>query len=228
MKNKTVQISNLRALIRAHQHILNRPAGQPGIAVVHGAAGFGKTTAVLWLANEVNGLNLEASPLWTPRWMLSDIIRELGAQPPYLTQMRYEFIVHRLREEPRPIFIDEADRIARSEVLVETLRTIHDRTAAPIILVGMDQFKRRAAMRPQLARRIVKEVEFKPATLEDARLLARELCEIEMHDDLVAELHRRSHGSVGLLRNMLADAESAAKRNGTKIVRLADYVAKEA
>ena len=91
----------------------------------------------------------------------------------------------------------------------------------------MEQFKRRAAMRPQLHRRIVKEVEFKPATLEDAKLLARELCEIEIHDDLLAELHRRSSGSVGLLCNALADAESAAKRTGAKVLRLADY-AKEA
>ncbi len=223
MKSKTVQTTNLRALIRAHQQILSRSPGQPGIAVVHGAAGFGKSTAVLWLSNECNGLQLEASPLWSPRWMLSDIIKELGGSPPYLTQGRYEFIIESLRLDPRPIFIDEADRIARSEVLVETLRAIHDRTRAPIILIGMDQFKKRAAMRPQLHRRIVKEVEFKAMTIEDARLLARELCEIEIQDDLVADLKERSRGSIGLFRNMLADAETAARKNGAKVLRLADY-----
>lgn len=227
MKHKTVQISNLRALIRAHQSILNRPPGRPGMVMAHGPSGSGKTFANLWLANECNGLMLEASPLWSPRWMLSDIIAELGAQPPYLTQARYEFIVGELRKNPRPIFIDEADRIAKSELLVETLRAIHDRTAAPIILIGMEQFKRRAAMRPQLHRRIVKEVEFKPATLQDARELARELCEVEIHDDLVTELHRRTQGSVGLLCNELSNAESAARKIGSKVVRLADF-AKEA
>ena len=66
MKYKTVQISNLRALIRAHQAILNRAPGRPGMAIAHGPAGAGKTSACLWLYNECNGIYLEASPLWTP------------------------------------------------------------------------------------------------------------------------------------------------------------------
>jgi len=222
MKPKTVQTSNLKALIRAHQVVIGRPKGRPGMTIVHGKAGAGKTFAKLWLSNECNGLDIEASPLWTPRWMLSDIIHELGGQAPHSTQARYEFIVETLRVDPRPIFIDEADRIARSEILCETLRAIHDRTSAPIILIGMDQFKKRAMSRPQLKRRIVKEVEFKAPTLDDARLLARELCEIEIHDDLIVELHRRNE-SVGLLCNALADAESSAKRNGVKVLKLSDY-----
>ncbi len=224
MKHETLKTTNLRALIRAQEAILSRPKGKPGMVIVHGPAGFGKTLGTLWMANEYNGINLEANPLWTPRWMLADLVKALGALPPYSTQARYEFIVHALREDPRPIFIDEADRIAKSEVQSETLRAVHDGTGAPIILIGMDQFKRRAMSRPQLHRRIVREVEFKPATIEDARMLARDLCDkAEIYDDLVVELHRRSHGSIGILCNMLADAESSAKRNGVKILKLADY-----
>lgn len=223
MHLKTVLTTNLRALVRANERLQNIEGRQPRMMIVHGSAGFGKTTSITWTCNQCDGLFIEAKELWTPRWMLSDFMHELSASPSARCQEMYEFIAESLIKNPRPIFIDEADRIARREILVETLRELHDLTTAPIILVGMDQFKAHAAKRKQLARRIVCEVEFKPATIEDARLLARELCEIEVHDDLVQELHRRSGGSVGLLRNALADAEVSARRAGTKVLQLKDF-----
>jgi DNA transposition AAA+ family ATPase len=228
MRIKTVETGNLNALARAHEVATGlREQGKPGIEIVHGLSGLGKTTAIIFVANECDGVMIEAKPIWTPRWMLSDIMRELGAAPSNRSQEIFEFIVRDLKRNPRPIFIDEADRIAAREILVETLRAIHDATNVPFVLVGMDQFKRRAALRPQLARRVCREVEFKPATLDDARLLARELCEIEVADDVIVELHRRAHGSIGLLIGALGDAEKTAKKQGAKIVNLADF-AKEA
>jgi DNA transposition AAA+ family ATPase len=222
MKHEIVATTNLRALMRSHQAILDRPRGQPGISIVHGPSGYGKTQGLLWLANQSDGIMLEAKSLWTPRWMLADIISELGAQPAHLTQARYEFITATLAANPRPLFIDEADRLASRELLVETLREIHDRTHAPIVLVGMEQFKRRAQSRPQLRRRIVNEVEFKPCTTDDAKLLAK-LCEVEIEPGLLTDLHRRTSGSIGLLCNALAAAEATARRTGSKVVKLSDY-----
>lgn len=224
MKTKVAQISNVRAMMVAHEALLKRPSGMPGIAIVHGPSGFGKTTAVRWLANRVNAIFVNAVPLWTPRWMLSDLMRELAAQPTSSCQPMFEFIARALRENPRPIVIDEADYIAKRDVLVETLRTLHDLTSVPMLLVGMAEFKKRAAHRPQLHRRIIREVEFKPASAADAQTLADELCELTIHSDLVGKLHARSGGSVGLLVNQLAEAEAFARRHRLSALKLADYL----
>lgn len=223
MRIRICATANYKAGLSALVAAMARDAGIPGIILVHGTAGFGKTCVMGNLAIKSSALFLTASPLWKPRWMLSDVIRELGGQAPYSTQSRYEFIVGDLRKNPRPVFIDEADVIAKSELLVETLRAIHDQTAAPIVLIGMEQFKRHAAMRPQLNRRIIKEVEFKPSTFHDSRLMALELAEVQIADDLVEALHRKSRGSAGLFVKDLAAVEGFCRRRGLNNLALADY-----
>lgn len=213
MRSKTVPIANVRLLMAAMDFLMQRSPGQPGIGLVWGAPGYGKTSATKWMANKVNALLLNAWPTWSPSSLLGKLMEEMGARPLPRIQAMIDFLVRELIIRPRPIVIDEADFIADKPILVDTLRTLHDVVDVPIIMVGMGDFRRRAAHRPQLQRRIVRDVEFKPATLQDARQLADELCEVTIQDDLVAALHARGGGSVGLFVNELANAEFFARKH---------------
>src|SRR5699024_11974997 len=58
--------------------------GMPGMGLVHGETGTGKTTALTWLRNRphVNAVYVRALALWTP----SDIGREACREAEYVCQ----------------------------------------------------------------------------------------------------------------------------------------------
>lgn len=213
---KLVPTSNVKALARASELMASRAPGQSRIGLISGASGAGKSTAVIALANQVDGVVIEAKPIWTPRWMLADIVHELGGDPYPTSQPMFRWIVESLLATPRSLFVDESDRLAVREILVETLRSIHDATRSPIWLIGMDRFRRRATARPQLARRIAVEVEFRKATVEDALLIARECCEVEIAEEEVRAVHQRVGGNLGLFCNELTALENAARKAGAR------------
>jgi hypothetical protein len=75
---------------------------------------------------------------------------------------------------------------------------------------------------PQLERRITHRVEFKPCDLRDVRTMADTVCEIELADDLVRELHRATNGSVGLVRIALERLENLARRRTKRKLQFSD------
>lgn len=217
-------IANVRACVAAVDSLSNREPGQPGIGLIYGEPGLGKTATTRWLAVKIDAVFVTAKPLWTPTWMLSDLVTEMGGQPRTRCQPMFDCIARGLSARPRTVFVDEADAISDKRALQETLRVLHDLVLCPLVLIGgRPDFRRSASLHPQLERRVLREVEFKPAMLDDARLLARELSEVQIDDELIAELHRRSAGAVGEFVNQLAAAESWARRRAIRELRAADY-----
>jgi AAA domain len=224
MRNKLVQTANVKQLVAAQTALTSRAPGQPGIGVVYGPAGFGKSAAVRWLATLKSGIFVVALHLMTARSMLATLVTEAGGQPVWCAMGMFNFLREELKSRPRPIFIDEGDAIVDKLVLTETLRQLHDLSGVPLLLVGMGSFRRKLSMRPQLERRILHEVEFSALTAADAQLMATELSEVRLSDDLVRELHRRSGGSHGLFCNELERAEAFGKRARRSTLSLEDYI----
>jgi ABC-type uncharacterized transport system YnjBCD ATPase subunit len=80
MRNAIARVSNIVLLANATDALIQRAPGLPGIGLIHGPSGYGKSTAIAWLRNFVNGVHIRAWPTWTPTAMLSMIIKELGLQ----------------------------------------------------------------------------------------------------------------------------------------------------
>jgi DNA transposition AAA+ family ATPase len=212
MKDKIVVIDNIRKLIGATEELLERAPNTPGIGLVSGAVGLGKTTAARHICLLHDAVWVEAQPEWSPAWMMTDLAAEVGCGRFYSTQRNFEAIKRTLREFPRPIFIDEADRLCARMRLVETLRALHDATTAPLVLIGMSQLPTAIYAIPQVVSRLATAVEFEPCDLADTRLLARELAEIEIAEDLVKELHRQTGGEPRAIRIALQRLEALARR----------------
>jgi DNA transposition AAA+ family ATPase len=132
-------------------------------------------------------------------------------------------VVRALAMDNRPLFIDEADYLVAKPVLLEVLRGIHDVSSSPLILVGMETFKRDVTNREQLAGRISKWVEFQPASKDDARMLADELCEVAVGDDLLMQLHQKSKASIRRIVDGLARVETFARKKNLKKVSLSEW-----
>lgn len=215
MKNILAPVKNVAALSAAYEDLANRDSGVPGMGLVYGYTGAGKTTTVCWQMNQCNAIYVRANATWTPSAMLGKVMGELGAEPLFRGgAAMVDFIAQHMAQDGRPLFVDEADYLLSNLKMLETLRDIHDISGQPVMLVGMDGIQKRITQRQQLARRISHWVEFKPADLEDAHILARSVCEVKVAEDLLSHLHTEAKGSMGLMVVGLSRIESRARANG--------------
>jgi DNA transposition AAA+ family ATPase len=218
-----VNVRNVGRLAAAGDALLNRAYGMPGMGCIYGKTGYGKSTACAWYMNHCNGVYVRAMALWSPAAMLDTILRELDLHPRGSNAQKINHAVEQLSRTGRPLFIDEADYIVRTERMVETLRDFHDLALVPVVLIGMDELPRKIATLEKLSGRVSQWVHFRPCDLADASKLAAELAEVEVDDDLVAAVHKASAGSVRLIVVGLSRVEAFARARGAKRVSLADW-----
>jgi Cdc6-like AAA superfamily ATPase len=225
MKTRIAQVKNIRKVWRAAETLRTRSVGVPGIGLIWGPTGYGKTTAITWLANQprVNAVYVRAMATWTPSSMLAAMMRELDADPKNRCSAMVDHIVRRLAQEDRPLFVDEADYLADNRKLLDTLRDLHDMSTTPLILIGMKDFQRRVMAREQLAGRISQWLEFEPADLEDARTLVDEVCDVKVGDDLLAAMHRAAQGSMRGMVVAISRIESWARAENKPSVSMKEW-----
>lgn len=216
MKKRLAIVKNVLSLQLAYESLASRDVGIPGMGLVHGFTGAGKTTAIAWLVNQTNSVYVRAQAAWTPTAMLGSIMRELSAQPLGSRQgsaLMVAHIIEALGGASRALFVDEGDYLFQNLRMLETLRDIHDCAGVPVVIIGMEGIERRMTHRRQLARRISQWVQFLPADLADARTLADTVCEVDIDDDLLSVIHAEARGNVGLMTVGLARVEALAKAN---------------
>ncbi len=218
MRNKLAPTKNVASLQIAFEALATRDRGVPGMGLVYGYTGAGKTSAITALVNKTQGVYVRATSQWTPTAMLTTIMRELKADPLHRRQAMLDFITERLSATQRPLFVDEADYLSRHTEMLECLRDMHDLSGAPVVLIGMAHIEKRLVHKKQLTRRISHWVEFLPSDLEDARTLATTVCEVAIDDELLAQLHAEAKGSIGNMVVGMARIEVLAKANGWKSV----------
>lgn len=214
MKYVVAPVKNIVNGQSAFQTLDERAMGVPGMMLVHGEPGAGKTTFLAWMINQVNGVLVRANAVWTPNSMLAAIMSELGVDPLHSTAKMLNYITRELSDSGRPLFVDEANYLATNKKMLETLRDIHDMTDVPVVLCGAEKIERKLPRYPQLASRISQWVEFKPADLEDAQELVNSVCEVALAPDLVRHLHKQAGGSMRRMTVGLSRIESFARSNG--------------
>lgn len=217
MRTTVVTTKNIGRLVEASQALLTRTPGTPGIGLIFGKSGLGKTTATAWFVCQCDGVYVRALSTWTPASMLQAILKELDMSPVRnrCASMVVQ-IAEALRVTGRPVFIDEFDYIIEDKKMTETLRDIHDISMIPIILIGMEGAKRKVQLREQFVNRIAQFVEFKPTDYEDCKRLATELCEVEVEEELLKKLFVDSKGVVRLIVIGLDAIERRAKTLGVQ------------
>jgi len=213
MRRKLAQVTNVRNLLAAYDSLKERDPGVPGMGLLYGFTGAGKSTAIDWLIVQRRGVCVRAFATWTPYAMLAEIMQELGASPMGRSAAMARYIADELRRTDRPLFVDEADYLLHDTRMLETLRDLHDASDVPVMLIGMEGLDRKLAHRQQLCRRISQWVEFRPASPEDARILASTVCEVAVADDLLERLHTQAKGSIGLMVVGLSRVEAVARAN---------------
>src|SRR5208283_877287 len=134
MRNIFLETQNVGRFREALSVLEDIERGQPGLGVVWGRAGRGKTLCAREYAVRTGAVYLRVLQDWTPRAMLAALCRDLNGSEPHTVDRAKKIAVELIEKTRRTILVDEADRLKID--LIEHLRDVHDLTGAPIVLIG--------------------------------------------------------------------------------------------
>lgn len=223
MKPVFVKTKNVKNFVSTLANLQNRAKGVPGMALVYGEPGLGKTQAALWWVanNQEDAIYVSATQSMTTKWLLEEIIRELGDSPFYRTSEIFEQIVRELIKRPKVIIVDEIDYLAHEKSTIEMLRDIHDRTHTPIVLIGMAYADKKLKRYKHLYDRLSEILQFQKFPLEDTKNLINELSEVKF-DNSAIEYMQNCDNRFRQIVKIIDKAESFAKSNEITLIAQKD------
>lgn len=194
--NKRAPLRNVAAFSTLIQRVVERPFGVTGMALFSGEPGRGKTESAIQGANMYRAAYVECGQFTTARSLLLDILAELGdlRASGTINELIRQTIKKMAGDVKRPIIVDEAHHIANKR-FVDVLRELHDKSRAPVILIGEETLPKRLMLFPQVKDRMLEEVEAVPCDLEDFKLLVRSYCKVAISPDLAGLILKKTAGN---------------------------------
>ena len=213
MKKVFVKTNNVKRFITMMNNLQNRAEGVPGMGLVYGEPGLGKTQTINWWAFKNNAILVRCTQLMTARWLLTEILDEMGELSGYKISDCFKLVVRNLLVNPQIIIVDEVDYLTVDSRAVETLRDIHDKTNVPIILVGMINAKSRLKKFNHLYDRLSEIVKFEKFSKADIKTIVQELSKVEMTDCAIRYIYTNLNRFRQIVK-VINKAEIIAKANG--------------
>ncbi|WP_022944630.1 AAA family ATPase [Pseudoalteromonas ruthenica] len=215
MKTQIAIVNNVVETQMMVESLSGRAYGVPGIGLIYGDPGLGKTTATAFVVNRCNGIYIRATSGMSLAQLLRQVVKELSGPEYHSKELMLNYIVERMALESRPLFIDESDYLLNDKNTLESVRDIHDLTSCPVILIGMESVRRKLQRHKQFYNRISEWLEFKPATFDDLKTLVAAVVEpeISINEDLLQHLLEETDGEVRRIVTGLSKIEAMAKAN---------------
>lgn len=213
MTERIAPITNMVLARQALAQASSRAEGLPGLAVFYGPAGYGKTFAAAAAAAAHDALYITAWPVWTQRAMLEALARELGITSPARGIPRLlAQVIDALEEQGRALIIDEMDHVVEKR-LVELIRTLHDATKIPVLMIGEEALPARLKAWERFHSRILSFTPALSANLDDAKRLAQVYADgVVLHDELATHFLNATHGNIRRLSVNLSHLKREARR----------------
>lgn len=219
---KFVKTKNVKRFVALMDELQNLPPNIPKLALVYGEHGLGKSQTIQWWVDKNDSIYVRATQGMTSRWLLSEIAEELGEDPYWHTQENFELIEGILRQNSKTIVVDEVDYLIEKST-VETLRDLHDRTACPIVLVGMGAVDKKLARYPHLVDRLYKTLKFEQFNAEDIKDILQQITDLEFTSDAINYLATRTNQFRQLVK-LINKIEKLSETN--KINEIDEYTLK--
>jgi len=211
------------AATSAMEQIVNRTDRLPGIGVLHGFPGYGKTMAASKLVNMYNAIHVEAKSFWTRKNVLESILHGMGIRAETTISRMFDQVCKELSDSGRPLIMDEMDHLVEKNA-VEIIRDIHDKADAPILLIGEERLPAKLAKWERVHSRIMVWQAAPAASLEDAQELAKYYATgITVADDLLQLIVDKAHGSVRRISVNLDRARNEAISRGISAIGLKEW-----
>lgn len=213
MKKVFVKTNNVKRFITMMNNLQNRAEGVPGMGLVYGEPGLGKTQTINWWAFKNDAILIRCTQLMTARWLLNEILESMNEVRSFTVADCFKMVIRNLIVHPQVLIIDEIDYLTVDSRAVETLRDIHDKTNVPIILVGMTSANSRLKKFNHLYDRLSEIVKFEKFSKADIKTIVQELSEIEMTECAIRYMYSNLNRFRQIVK-VINKAEMLAKANG--------------
>lgn len=214
MKHVFLETQNVAAFRQALWVLEDTERGQPGIGVVWGLAGRGKTVCAREYAVRTDGVYLRVWQDWTPRAMLAALCHELNGSEPSSTDRCKRIACEELERQRKTVLVDEADRLPFG--LLEHLRDIQEATGVPIVMIGEEHLHPILSARWRLWSRVTQTVEFKAISREDIILFGLKAADLRIDPEAATRIAARSCGDFRLVWTDVQGLEQMARAGGAK------------
>ena len=215
MKKVFVKTKNVKQMVSMLNRLRDREEGIPGMGLIYGEPGLGKTYAITWWVAQNDAILIRSANLMSARWLLEEIVEELGEIPYNKFSDIFNQVVAQLIKTPKTIIVDETDYLTIDSRAVETLRDIHDKTNVPIVLVGMGTANKRLQRHKHLYDRLLEIIKFEPFGKQDIAAIIDQLSEVRFTDCAKKFIYSRTNRFRQLVKS-ISKAEQLAKANGIK------------
>jgi len=202
---------------------IHRAPHLPGIVTFSGPSGFGKSTAVGYVAAQHGGVYVEVRSVWTKKAFLEALAKPLGIQANMTIAALADAISYQLLCSGSPLLIDEADNLINRN-LVELVRDIYEQSKAPIVLIGEEMLPQKLKQWERFHGRIMAWAQAVPADANDVRALAAHYTpDLNLADDMVVRLVDEAKGSVRRIVTNLDSIAYIARGEGWNQVGLKEW-----
>ena len=209
-----IETSRTQAFMEAAHDVTDVENGTPGLMMVWGIAGYGKTVCAKKYCADSGSLYIPISSGWPPRAMLQRICRALNGMEPGIVDRAKDVIEEEFDAGNIPaLVIDEASRLTINHI--EHFRDLFDNTGTPTILVGEPDIYSRVVGHAPLKRRIRRFVEFGPATVEDTIIYGIKCFNIKLEPEAAILLHKMTAGNMGYLETYMYALRRKTRQAGT-------------
>ncbi|NEX47633.1 AAA family ATPase [Pseudotabrizicola algicola] len=216
-------LRNVSALHALVDRVQMREYGLPGMATFYGPSGYGKSCAATYVQNSFDAIHVEVQPLWRSKQLLHFLAVELELKPARTAPELAHQVAEALAKAQRPLLIDEADRLARGD-MVEVVRGLYEASNVPVILIGEEELPLMLQRWERVHGRMLDWVAAQPAEIGDVSQLAPIYARgITIGDDLKALILEQSRRSLRRVSINLAKVREEAMRQGWERVALKEW-----
>ena len=192
MKNSLIKTRNVKRFISLMDNLQKAPSNVSKMALVYGAFGLGKSQTIMWWVTNNDAIYVRCNHNISPRWLLSEIVKELDEVPCYTSQRLFEQIEEKLKYNPKILVVDEIDYLFSNKHTIETLRDIHDKLGIPVLLVGMELADKKLQKYGHINDRIFAKLKFEKLSKEDFKEIIETLSEVEFSDNAIRYITNRN------------------------------------
>ena len=192
MKNSLIKTRNVKRFISLMDNLQTAPSNVSKMALVYGAFGLGKSQTIMWWVTNNDAIYIRCNHNISPRWLLSEIVKELDEVPCYTSQRLFEQIEEKLKYNPKILVVDEIDYLFSNKHTIETLRDIHDKLGIPVLLVGMELADKKLQKYGHINDRIFAKLKFEKLSKEDFKEIIETLSEVKFSDNAIRYIINRN------------------------------------
>lgn len=184
--------------------------GSP-LALIVGTHGGGKSTAArIFVAGRKNAIYWEARPGYNERHLMNDLCQMLNISASEGFAVRTQVVIDHLRNHPRILIIDEAQRLNYS--VMDQLKFVADNTKSTVILVGSPWLEQKVDRHSDISSRVWVRGRVEPLGLDEFRRL---YAEEGYSPAALDELHALSGGVLRVLTALLTHLDAALTAQDT-------------